>query len=548
MVRTLLPFLIKIVLLVGLLWGSHGRSVAQSADDIVLIDLIGGSDSTRGTEYWFLPSNFESLPQDTVVTMQVGGQEGWHSFSVPGVQFDQLLGDLWVQGIPGSPNPDGNPSIISWDESEGKGFIAPNNIHDYTKDGRGYFIYLANDDNPQKPGRQGGFPKTLTFKQNTADFVKDIPVSATDKNGNDRIDGMEGFNLLGNPFGRNISVGAVKEALKTIGADINPYLYVWNSDWGNGNGGFEPLSDNDTIGPYQAFWVRYLDIKENSIVRFDRNRLIADGNQFSSNVDESTGEFELRLSNSQWYDSYHILLDDQAAPGQDEREAYKLFSLKTGSINLFSRMGNRTKLAENFLPSTLEEPLQIPLSFSAGDQSSLSFQWDDPKHLPRGWELLLKDQERSREINLRSVNSYSIDLEQPDTEPTMGSKSSRLLNDGAATVQDGRFSLVIRPTAYSAQNTTELPESISLKPNYPNPFTTSTRIPFELNEPAEVTLTVWNMIGQKVATLVDDERKDAGLHDGPEVNWEATNLPSGMYIARLEAGGQVFTRKMTLIK
>ena len=547
MVRTLLPFLIKIILVVGLLWGGHERSMAQSADDIILIDLIGGNDSTRDAGYWFLPSNFESQPQDTVVTMQVGGQEGWHSFSIPGVRFDHFLGDLWVQGIPGSPNPEGNPSIISWDERQGGGYTSPNNIHDYTKNGRGYFIYLANDDNPQQPGRQGGFPKILTFKQNTADFVRDVPISATDKNGNDRIDGMEGFNLLGNPFGRNVSVGAVKEALKTTGADINPYLYVWNPDWGNGNGGFEPLSDNDTIGPYQAFWVRYLDIKENSVVRFDRNRLIADGSQFSSRVDEPEGEFELRLSNNQWYDSYRILLDDQAAPGHDKWEAYKLFSLKTGSINLFSRMGDSNKLAENFLPSTLEKPLQIPLSFSAGDQSSLLFKWDEPKQLPRSWELLLRDQKRSREINLRSVNSYSFDLEQSDTEPTISEEGSKLLNDGAS-VQDGRFSLVIRPTVHGEQKTTQLPESISLKPNYPNPFTTSTRIPFELNEPAEVTLTVWNMIGQKVATLVDDEPRDAGLHDGPEVNWEAANLPSGMYIARLEADGQVFTRKMTLIK
>ena len=548
MVKTLLSFPIKIILLIGLLWGSHGGAMAQSADGIDLIDLIGGEEASKSTKAWAFPSLGKSFPEDSVVTMQVGGQEGWHSFSLPHIRFDQLLGELWVQGISDSKNPEGDPSIISWNEDRGEGFVSPNSIYEYAEDGRGYFIYLTGDDNLQQPGKQGGFPKTLSFKQNTADLVKEVPISATDINDNDRIDGMEGFNLLGNPFGHKISVGAVKEALKTVGADINPYLYVWSPDWGNGNGGFEPLSDNDTIGPYQAFWVRYLDIKSTSVVRLDRRRLIAENNQMASPEDKFLGEFELRLGGSKWYDTYRILLDNRGNPSQDRREAYKLFSLKTGSINLFSRMEGSSKLAENILPATLKEPLQIPLSFSAGDQSSLSFRWDDPKQLPQSWKLLLKDQQKSREINLRSVNSYSFDLEQTDAEPAENDRSPALLNDYTGSVHDDRFSLVIRPASYSRQRTTELPESISLKPNYPNPFTTSTRIPFELNEPAEVTLTVWNMIGQKVATLMDDERWEAGLHDGPEVNWEAGNLPSGMYIARLEADGQVFTRKMTLIK
>lgn len=125
-----------------------------------------------------------------------------------------------------------------------------------------------------------------------------------------------------------------------------------------------------------------------------------------------------------------------------------------------------------------------------------------------------------------------------------------LLNTNNDSSGEERFSLAVRPSGSMAENVTEdLPESIRLKPNYPNPFTNTTTIPYELDEAAEVTLTVWNMIGQKVATLIDGDLKSAGPHDeDPDINWNAANMPSGMYIARLEAGGEVFTRKMTLIK
>src|SRR5690625_4865105 len=152
-----------------------------------------------------------------------------------------------------------------------------------------------------------------------------------------------------------------------------------------------------------------------------------------------------------------------------------------------------------------------------------------------------------REINLWTTSRYSFTLESADIEEEVTSPAQQFLDTRNAPVTTDRFSLTIRPRGSNVQNETEiLPKSIRLKPNYPNPFTSTTTIPYELDESTEVTLTVWNMIGQKVATLVDSENQQAGK-DHIE-NWNAANMPSGMYIARLEAGGEVFTRKMTLIK
>lgn len=87
-------------------------------------------------------------------------------------------------------------------------------------------------------------------------------------------------------------------------------------------------------------------------------------------------------------------------------------------------------------------------------------------------------------------------------------------------------------------------DAFSLLPNYPNPFNPSTTIRFGLPIRSHVNLTVFTTLGQRVATLVDEER-DAGIH---EVRFDATGLASGMYLYQLRAGPFVETRGLTLVR
>lgn len=89
-----------------------------------------------------------------------------------------------------------------------------------------------------------------------------------------------------------------------------------------------------------------------------------------------------------------------------------------------------------------------------------------------------------------------------------------------------------------------LPTSINLEQNYPNPFNPSTAISYSLNETMPVQLSVFNMNGQKVATLVNSTQ-NAGSYN---VNFNASNLASGLYIYRLTTPMGSVTRKMTLMK
>jgi len=90
----------------------------------------------------------------------------------------------------------------------------------------------------------------------------------------------------------------------------------------------------------------------------------------------------------------------------------------------------------------------------------------------------------------------------------------------------------------------ELPVHLALKQNYPNPFNPSTNIVFELNNADQVTLTVYNMLGQNVATVADGHFS-SGQH---EVSFNADGLTSGTYFYRLQTSTRSITRSMTLVK
>ncbi len=89
-----------------------------------------------------------------------------------------------------------------------------------------------------------------------------------------------------------------------------------------------------------------------------------------------------------------------------------------------------------------------------------------------------------------------------------------------------------------------LPTEFKLGQNYPNPFNPTTVIPFELAQSGSVRLIVYDVTGRKVSTLVNAPMA-AGRHT---VTFNAAGIPSGVYIVRMEAGGQIMTNKLTLIK
>lgn len=92
------------------------------------------------------------------------------------------------------------------------------------------------------------------------------------------------------------------------------------------------------------------------------------------------------------------------------------------------------------------------------------------------------------------------------------------------------------------QNT--IPEGFVLEQNYPNPFNPSTSIKFGIPEASNVRLKIFNSLGEEVAELVN-EYMEAGTYT---YNFDASKLPSGIYVYTLQTGDQLISKKMTLIK
>lgn len=95
-----------------------------------------------------------------------------------------------------------------------------------------------------------------------------------------------------------------------------------------------------------------------------------------------------------------------------------------------------------------------------------------------------------------------------------------------------------------SQISNEVPEGFSLSQNYPNPFNPFTNMEFGISKSGFVSLKVYNSLGKEIVTLVN-EVKTAGTY---KAGFDGSGLPSGVYYYRLEAGSDIITKKMLLIK
>jgi hypothetical protein len=100
------------------------------------------------------------------------------------------------------------------------------------------------------------------------------------------------------------------------------------------------------------------------------------------------------------------------------------------------------------------------------------------------------------------------------------------------------------PQFLGVEQIDNIPSSFELYQNYPNPFNPVTTIRFKLEEQAFVSLGIYNVLGQKVVTLVSEELS-FGTH---QVSFDASSLSSGVYFYKLESGKQVNVKKMMLLK
>jgi hypothetical protein len=158
---------------------------------------------------------------------------------------------------------------------------------------------------------------------------------------------------------------------------------------------------------------------------------------------------------------------------------------------------------------------------------------------------------------------YELHLWGPGLDTLVKTRDTSLTLLPFASMQNGqtyRWHVWIRDefTSVSSQDTLHLiyrsgattveteprPGSFRLQQNYPNPFNPSTTISFEIGRPVFVSLKVYDVLGKEVATLVNETKREGKYN----VQWEPSDMPSGIYFYRVHAGDFSDIKKMALIR
>lgn len=190
-----------------------------------------------------------------------------------------------------------------------------------------------------------------------------------------------------------------------------------------------------------------------------------------------------------------------------------------------------------------EITLSSPLNGWEMEPEEIEFSWLEGEPYIHHYQFELATDEDFNEVVVDSVlEETTLTLENLNEEYDQYWWRVRAENDlGWGEYSTRTFEL---ETASSTERLAETPQEYSLDQNYPNPFNPVTSIEYQIPESGPVELTIYNTLGQMVATLVS-EQQAAGYYS---VDFDGSELPSGVYIYRLEAGSFSETQKMMLVK
>ena len=167
----------------------------------------------------------------------------------------------------------------------------------------------------------------------------------------------------------------------------------------------------------------------------------------------------------------------------------------------------------------------------SGADINLSFQLDGA--LPAQFELWLVDKSLNIPVNLRERDEYQFRLKEKEQL-----RNFELIAGNAEFIDQSLGELALLPT------------ELTLYPNFPNPFNPETNIKFYLPEATEVRLDIYNILGQKIKTLIPGIMQNKGFHS---VLWNGSgergeSIASGMYIYVLSTSQMIKTRKLVLLR
>ncbi|MEP2011452.1 MAG: T9SS type A sorting domain-containing protein [Balneola sp.] len=488
-------------------------------------------------------SLFGPVENMRVDTLTITGNEGWRMMSSPGdgASFDSLLYGIWTQGFTGANTTNGSPNVLLWDETT-RSWSAPNDAADVPAPGVGFLVYVFDDDDYN--GEGDGFPKVLDTNhyQNLGETTPSLSFTNTDSLAGD------GWNLVGNPYATPLDWDAGNGWTRT---NVDNTVYVWSDSANSGTGAYltwnnltGTLSDG-IISPWQGFWVK-ANAAAPVITFTDSVRSTTDAVYLKQ---APASELRLTLAGNGKSNQAIIMFGDGASLAKDPLDAYKLVPLKAGFLSVGTSLKKQSAVMDiQALPAVVEENIELGVSIDGNDlNGEFTLSWASPS-LPEGWNVYLMDRKREQITDMKSEEAYTFSLEGPVYKQGEEINAMALLPRPKLlqAEPEQRFTLVVtNGQVLTNEWFRDFPTEVELNQNYPNPFNPSTTIQFGLPEQSAVSLEVFDILGRKVATLLNKETRTAGRHS---IRFDGRALASGVYLYRLRAGKSVIIKKLTLIK
>ncbi|AXJ00374.1 Por secretion system C-terminal sorting domain-containing protein [Cyclonatronum proteinivorum] len=506
-----------------------------------------------------------SVQEASVATIREGAGDGWRFLSSPveGATYSTLLDPIWTQGPLNSNDPgSSHPNILLFD-----GTASVNDEYSPLADmntaipaGEGFAVYV--------------FAQDIHNEPTSISWPKILGLPGEPRNSNVELDdilaqGAGNFTLLGNPFSQSITFGDFETT------DISNVVYVYQHNYDAGfsefggddeevtedvGGGFRTWNGTTggltggVIAPFQGFFVQ---ATSNSAELTIPTSAISGSGELHS-VPKDTESFGIQIAariNGQQAGDMFFSFAESGSQNRNNYDAHMIYPLDFSAFLTMFTSTEGSALQTKHLPIELAEPLSMPIHIEAWkpNQSQTAYEpltgtvemiWPQMDNVPDGWSIFLTDSVTGTVIDLLVEDSYSFEMGETQSARVLEHKFAMRSADLTEKAVS-RFSVTfISETSTSTPEQGELPREVSLSQNYPNPFNPTTLINFELPAAEEVRLEVFNVQGQRVATLVNGTVQ-AGVHN---VSFDASALSSGVYLYRLQAANQVLTRKMTLIK
>ena len=474
----------------------------------------------------------------------ITGATGWRTLSDPTTAtLSQFLGPIWTQGLPGSdyPSGDNNPvaNVITINTVTGAFQNLPT-LSQSSPAGSGFGVFVYDEDVFGDPS--------------TSIWPKILPTSSVEYESPVVVDSYLGipllgvapnsFALVGNPFLSDISWDIIEGDGGLVGLQNAIYVYSHtegtSGDWVSYVDGVGGLPGGGVIAAYQGFAIQSSAAMEARSLTFSAAAKTFGGSLLSAPEFDALVNLKLNFEDksvSNW-----IRISETGSMERSSNDAIRLTPLSSNYMVLATEKLDGSVLSIADFPSH-EQSLIIPLHVESTTSGTYSITAADLDINPN-WTLKLQDTLTGQVVDITSDFEYTFELEANNTTASDVAITEKTLAPVMLENDSARFIVIANAGTTSAPIGSELPSVFALNQNYPNPFNPTTQISYDLPVSADVRLEVYNIQGQRVATLVNNTM-NAGSHS---VSFDAANLASGVYIYRLQAGSEVLTKKMTLLK